>query len=179
MTGHQQAWLLARFAVAKKYCPKWWRIALAVAAHETGFGMSDLARNHLNLHGHKYCPGRRGQKPADDGQHRHFVRPEQTWKSFNYLLMKSKFYAYVRHCVKELENSDMPHRNIEEIVVRAMASTYCPDDSYQWQDYVLEVHDEICRLDGSLPARAEDDAYESLPYANRDVAHDIGLDGFL
>lgn len=162
MTSHQMAWLLARFPEAKKLCGQWWRVALAVAAHESDFGQSHLATDHHNLHGHKFAPYVAHHKPTDDGVHRHFDDPDQTWKSFRYLIQLSTNYPQVRAVIEDCGRDNCSRQTTDETVIDAFANEelaakyegclYCDVDPQHWKQCVLQWYREICDINGEQPA---------------------------
>lgn len=122
--------------IARRHCGVyWWRIAVAVSGRESNFGTSPLALKHRNFHGHKVA--RPDHVRADDLGHRSFQTEFQTWRSFAYLLQESTYYRAARIAEARARRSGLSDPEIEDAIVRAMASTYCPDDP-DWPAAVLE-----------------------------------------
>jgi len=152
MTDVQKAWILSWVVMAQELCPENWRVALAVAAHESNCGTSDLAVNHNNLFGIKAVPElvRAGaHRTATDGVHREFDEKEDGFVEFNRMLTRSVYYPYVREVERRDDVLEARHRSKgDAAVVLMLYPNYCPMPSWvnlalDWLDGVWELTRDI------------------------------------
>ena len=146
LSRYRLEFYLAKVQKARRFSGRVWRMSLAVAANESDFGRSDLARNHNNLHGHKAFPDLYPHhKPADDGVHRHFDDRGQTWKSFFYLVAVSKNNPDVREAIGKLFVQRKSLWTIEAVAIGKLEDPYCEGDP-EWDGKVKEYLGDIWRL---------------------------------
>lgn len=147
LTPQQREWLRARAGEAgRERGFRWWRVSLAVAAHESACGTSRLAEEHNNFHGHEYCPELHWHLAADD-RYRRFPDWMGSWKSFEYLLDCSIHYAEVREMIRDSRSDD--REALERAIVEMMGPVYCdPVDDPRWSEKVLKWLKEVRKCVG-------------------------------
>lgn len=142
------AWLLSQVGTAKA-TNHWWRVALAVAAHESACGTSRLAMLHNNFFGIKAVGD---QVRADHLGHRKFSDAEESWRAFCRLLARSSHYEKVRVAIEECREMRTPHE-LDEIIVRSMWPTYCPD--LEWTRCVLLWLERVWECTENMEVKSE------------------------
>lgn len=140
----QVIWLMARIDDAQRSCAGWWRVGLAIAAHESECGRSHLAQVHNNIHGIKAVGY---QRKTGDG-YRIFKNARESWSALGYLLQRSTNFRWARREVnRQLDGKT--ERQKDELYIKALCDPkapkqYCNADD--WREGVLYWHDKIWKL---------------------------------
>jgi len=145
---YNMAWIASHAELAQTSCGDYWRVALAVACHESAnpksglVGDSAVAHNARNLHGIKAVYE---QARAGNGVHRLFLDELGTWQAFGRLMNNSEYYSHVRNRVALAKANGANDYQIDRVAIHAMANPYCvsdpdwPEKVTKWLDLVHEV----------------------------------------
>jgi len=161
-TPEQIAWIESQFPDVQSGCPEWWRVILAVAAHESGCGTSRLYREANNALGIK-AVGR--QARADRIGHRRFESTEACYRACCRVILKSTYYPHVREAILEGQRNGDDSRAIERAIIHNLtlpahelatvrerypeAQQYCEGDPL-WAVKVLHWHDVVWQIDVTM-----------------------------
>lgn len=113
-------------ALAKKIGPQYgvdWRLMVAAAILETGWGKSELARRANNLFGIKSVSENDNIYPLGGEKFRYFESESESFRSYGWLMSKSSHYAPAREAAR-----NAPRGEALKIFVENMAPVYCPPD---------------------------------------------------
>ncbi|MCX7840933.1 MAG: glucosaminidase domain-containing protein [Anaerolineae bacterium] len=118
----------------------YWRVALAIAAHESACGTSHLAIQHLNLHGIRAV----GDQPRTEDGYRTFDESAQSWTAVRYLLANSSHYREARMAFEELMRRKSRPDEAEKIFIKLIAPVYSED--ILWCEKVMRWHEVVCSI---------------------------------
>jgi flagellum-specific peptidoglycan hydrolase FlgJ len=129
----QKAFRDRMIVLAKKIGPEYsvdWRLMVAAAILETGWGKSELARNALNLFGIK-ATGSHDVYLLNNERFRKFKSEHDAFRAYGWLISQSSHYAAARH-----QAEDAAVRTL----IAHMAPIYCPTDDMYGRKLLELVH---------------------------------------